>query len=210
MLLYYITDRRSFLGGPAAQRDALVSCIAESARAGVDYIQLREKDLDLDELELLAREALHVVRENSDTTKLLVNTHAEIALAVGADGVHLPANAPPASKIRGDWLRQCDRPPIIGVSAHFLDDVRTAQRQDASFTVFAPVFEKVAANLTGVGLEALREACAATEIPVLALGGVNVSNAAACLGAGAAGLAGIRLFQQHDVAATVRSLRALG
>src|SRR5271169_6502192 len=85
MLLCYITDRRGFAGDDAEQRTALLRRIAEAARVGVDYIQLREKDLQAAQLELLAREAIHLLRENSATTKLLINTHADIALAVGAD-----------------------------------------------------------------------------------------------------------------------------
>src|SRR6516162_11540861 len=99
MLLYYITDRKGFGGDESDQRAALLKRIAESARADVDYIQLREKELGIVDLELLAREALHVVRENSVTTKILINTHTEIALATGADGVHLPAESPPVSAV---------------------------------------------------------------------------------------------------------------
>jgi len=209
MLLYYITDRLGFPGTPAEQRSALLRCLAESARAEVDYIQLREKGEDSANLELLAREALHVVRENSKTTKLLINTHVDIALAIGADGVHLPANASPPSKVRGEWLQRGERAPVIGVSAHSVDEVQRAELDGATFAVFAPVFEKAAAGIKGVGLDALREACAAAGIPVLALGGINLSNAAACLENAAAGIAGIRLFQQANVAATVNALRNL-
>src|SRR5271166_1095130 len=81
MLLYYITDRRSFAGNDADQHAALLRRIAEAARSGIDFIQLREKDLQAAEIELLAREAIHLIRENSATTKLLINTHADIALA---------------------------------------------------------------------------------------------------------------------------------
>ena len=118
MLLYYITDRGGFEGNDAEQRAALLRCVAGAARAGVDYIQLREKDLSTDDLELLAREALHVVRESSATTKLLINTFTDVALAIGADGVHQPAGSPPASAVRAAWFAHSRLPPVIGVSAH--------------------------------------------------------------------------------------------
>ena len=91
MLLYYITDRKGFPGTESSQRAALLRRIADAARAGVDYIQLREKDLATDELRQLARAVVTAVRDNSSTTKLLINSHADIAIEVGTDGVHLPA-----------------------------------------------------------------------------------------------------------------------
>ena len=209
MLLYYVTDRKGFAGADADQCAALIRRIADAARAGVDCIQLREKDLITAKLELLAREALRVVRDNSATTRLLINTRADIALEVGADGVHLPANSPPTSEVRDNWLRHTSCEPLVGVSAHTIGDVERAESDGADFAVLAPVFEKVAAGTNGIGLNVLREACAGSRIPVLALGGVNLTNARSCLEAGAAGVAGIRLFQHGDVAETVIKLRAM-
>jgi len=208
VLLYYITDRKGFPGTESGQRAALLSRIADAARAGVDYIQLREKDLAPDELRRLARAAVKAVRENSSTTMLLVNTYADIAIAVGADGVHLPAGSRLANEIRDYWLRHTNREPIIGVSAHSVEDVLQAQAQGANFAVLAPIFEKAAIGGSGVGLDALRLA-SLHGFQVLALGGVTLANARSCLAAGAAGLAGIRLFQQGDIAETVRQLRDL-
>src|SRR6266849_1387827 len=165
-LLYYITDRSQFSGDEHARRHALLAKVAEAARARVDYIQLREKDLNTRELEILAREALTAVRtgvprrtENRELrtslrTRLLINSRTDVA-------------------------------------------------------VFAPVFEK--RNTLGTqpaSLAALREACRA-KIPVLALGGVTTENAASCLDAGSAGIAGIRLFQENKIEDVVRMLRAL-
>ncbi len=209
MLLYYITDRKGFAGTEAEHNIALLRRVAAAARAGVDYIQLREKDLGLADLELLARECLHAIRSESPTAQLLINTHANIALAVGADGVHLPGDAPPSSKVRAEWLGQTDREPLIGVSAHSVSDVRKAESEGASFAVLGPIYEKAVAKERGIGLEVLRKACANSTMSVLALGGVNLSNAGACLDAGAAGIAGIRLFQQGNVAQTIERLRAL-
>jgi thiamine-phosphate pyrophosphorylase len=220
MLLYYITDRRGFAGTGAEQRTAVLRRIAEASGAGIDYIQLREKELSPRELECLASEAVRAVRDNSRTAKVLINTRADIALACGADGVHLPSGELSASEIRALWMRCCHHEPLIGVSAHSLADVREAEAHGANFAVLAPIFEKVQTAVRGIGLDALREACSAGEqvygdesgsgrFAVLALGGVNLTNARACLEAGAAGLAGIRLFQSGKLLETVRKLREL-
>jgi thiamine-phosphate pyrophosphorylase len=209
MLLYYITDRKAFAGTDAQQRIALLRRIADAAQAGVNYIQLREKDLDSTDLELLAREALHVIRESNAATKLLINSAVEVALSVGADGVHLPSNSLPVPKIRDQWLRQTQQVPIIGVSSHSLRDIAQADAGGASFAVLAPIFEKVATGASGIGLDILAEACASSRIPVFALGGVKLGNARACLEAGASGIAGIRLFQEGGVSNSVDALRWL-
>jgi thiamine-phosphate pyrophosphorylase len=212
MLLYYITDRKSLAGTDAQQRSRLLVRIGEAAHAGVDYIQLREKDLAACDLERLARDAARTVRENSATAKLLVNGRADVALASGADGVHLPAGELAASEVRALWMQASDRAPVIAVSAHTIAEVRAAADQGANFAVLAPIFEKAHTDVRPVGIDALRAACASTlpaEFAVLALGGVTLANVEACLAAGAAGVAGIRLFQNGDIVETVRRLRAL-
>ena len=212
MLLYYITDRKSLAGTDAQQRSRLLVRIGEAAHAGVDYIQLREKDLAARDLERLARDAVQIVRENSATAKLLINGRADVALASGADGVHLPAGELAASEVRALWMQASDRAPVVAVSAHTIEEVRAAADQGASFAVLAPIFEKAHTDVRPVGIDALRAACASTlpaEFAVLALGGVTLANVEACLAAGAAGVAGIRLFQNGDIVETVRRLRAL-
>jgi thiamine-phosphate pyrophosphorylase len=220
MLLYYITDRTQFPGVDAEQRAALLRRIGEAARAGVDYIQLREKDLSARELESLTREAVNVVRDNSTDTKLLINGRADIALACDADGVHLPGGDLPASEVRTLWMKSAMRPPLLGVSAHSVADVRYAEAHGADFAVLAPIFEKAGTSAKAIGLTSLREACRAPSAPgdveapyrgsfrVLALGGANLANARDCIAMGAAGVAGIRLFQSGDVAETVKRLRS--
>jgi thiamine-phosphate pyrophosphorylase len=209
MLLYYITDRKGFDGAEPERRIVLLKRIGEAARAGVDYIQLREKDLSMVDLELLAREALRVMRENSMQAKFLINTHVDVALAIGADGVHLPQGSPPASAVRAAWFDHTKRPPVIGVSAHSVAEVPLAEVNGADFAVLAPIFEKAGTAIKGIGLGVLRKACAESCLPVFALGGVNLTNARACMDVGAAGIAGIRLFQNGDLAETVRQLREL-
>jgi len=221
MLLYYITDRTQLGAYDDEQRAALLIRIAEAARAGVDYIQLREKDLPTHSLELLGREALDAVRKNSSHTKLLINARPDVALAVGADGVHLPAQDLQASEVRSLWMKSSDRSPIVGVSAHSSADVRYAEAHGANFAVLAPIYEKADGTRMPIGLAELRESCSPlasspnTEVrhsarfSVLALGGVTLANAVECLDAGAAGIAGIRLFQSGDMYSTVEALRGM-
>jgi thiamine-phosphate pyrophosphorylase len=214
-LLYYITDRAQFPGDEPARRRSLLGKIAEATRCGVDYIQLREKDLTARELEILAREAVAVIRDNSlapkhqtQTTRLLINSRTDIAQAVGADGVHLPSNDIPSSEVRRIWSRcgagvPVRERPVVAISCHSKADVLCAESDGADFAAFAPVFGKQ--DAAGTGLEALREACQA-KIPILALGGVTLENAASCLKAGAAGIAAIRLFQKDRIEEVVRVL----
>ncbi|MFY9559076.1 MAG: thiamine phosphate synthase [Terriglobales bacterium] len=215
-LLYYITDRSQFAGNEPARRRALLAKIAEAARASVDYIQLREKDLTSRELEALAREAVATIRENMlttshqpPTTRLLINSRTDIAVTVGADGVHLRSDDISPSEVRRIWSlggagALARERPVITVSCHTKANILRAEFEAADFAVFAPVFEKKDAAL--VGLAALREACQA-KIPVLALGGVTLENASSCLEAGAAGIAAIRLFQENRIEEVVRVLQ---
>jgi thiamine-phosphate pyrophosphorylase len=202
-LLYYITDRSQLGGNELARRLALLAKVAEAASAGVDYIQLREKDLSARELETLAREAAGLVRENSRTSRLFINSRTDIALAAGADGVHLRAEDVAPHEVR-NWTPASN---LIAVSCHSVEDVFRAESEGADFVVFAPVFGKInTLDSQPAGLAVLREACRA-KIPVLALGGVTLKNAPSCLDAGAAGVAGIRLFQENRIEDVVRVLR---
>src|ERR1700758_4092954 len=107
-LLYYITDRHAFPGDERFQRERLVHKIEEAAEAGVDYIQLREKDLSTRDLEALAREAANIVHETNRRMKgrsaaFLVNSRTDVALAIGAEGVHLRAADLDAEEVRRVW-----------------------------------------------------------------------------------------------------------
>jgi thiamine-phosphate pyrophosphorylase len=218
-LLYYITDRTQFPGDEPARRCAVLAKIAEAARANVHYIQLREKDLSTRELEQLAREAAHIIQElrtvNRELrTRLLINSRTDIAIAVGADGVHLRSDDVSPEEVRHVWAScgagtLASGKPQIAVSCHRLRDVDRAQSESADFAVFAPVFEKKdRPDTQPAGLAVLREACR-SKIPVLALGGVNLDNADSCVKAGAAGIAAIRLFQENKIEDIVRAMRAL-
>ncbi|HZI56671.1 MAG TPA: thiamine phosphate synthase [Verrucomicrobiae bacterium] len=209
--LYYITDRSQFPGDGRDQERLLLKKIAECAAAGVDMIQLREKDLSARSLEKLALKAMAAL--GSSSTRLLMNSRTDVALACGAHGVHLPANDLPASEARATFAHAgVSGPgvhPIIGVSAHSVAEVASAEAHGADFAVFAPVFEK-SGTANHEGLEQLRRICHradAAHMPVLALGGITLENARQCIEAGAAGIAAIRLFQQNDVHAVVQLLR---
>ena len=217
LLLCYITDRSAFGADEPTRRRRLLDKIAEATHAGVDYIQLREKDLSTRELEYLAREAVGLMNElRAETqelqTALLINSRTDVARAVGAAGVHLRSNDISPMEVKQIWtsfVGLSRREPLIGVSCHSPAEVAHAEAQGATFAVFAPVFEKKDAPGTKpTGLVQLREACKA-KIPVLALGGVTLENAKSCLDAGAGGIAGIRLFQDNHVAAIVERLRQL-
>jgi thiamine-phosphate pyrophosphorylase len=220
-LLYFITDRSRFAGDECARHRALLDKVAEAARAGVDYIQLREKDLNTRELEKLARDVVAVLdstRLRTGTrerrTQILVNSRTDIALAAGADGVHLRGDDIAISEVRqisglNLQLRQSANHFLVAKSCHSAAEVQRAESEGADFIVFAPVFEKNnSAGTMPAGVAALREACRA-KIPVLALGGVTLENAASCLDAGATGIAGIRLFQDNKIEDVVGALRAL-
>lgn len=206
-LLYYITDRRQFAGDEQQQCAKLRQRIAECAAAGVDYIQLREKGLSLRELERLAREAVAAIPAGSNA-RLLINSRADIALACGAQGVHLPADSISAAEVRAIWMKvsPSGTTPVIGVSAHSLQEVLSAEAHGADFVVFGPMFEKQGRS-NPTGLEELRKVCSQAAIPVLALGGVTAENARLCLEAGAAGIAGIRLFQLGEADEAARKVR---
>lgn len=217
MLLYYITDRCQFTGSEAARRRALLHKIAEASACRVDFIQLRENDLPTRELELLAQAAVRTIREkfqpgNDKTprTRLLINSRVDVAIACWADGVHLRSNDIQPADARAAWgwgagaREACS--PLVAVSCHTTAEVVRAASDGADFAVFAPVFEKKDMPGAATGSTALRDACQ-QRIPVLALGGVSLSNARSCLESGAAGVAGIRLFQDGDIAEVVRVLR---
>jgi thiamine-phosphate pyrophosphorylase len=191
MQLCAITDRKQ-------AAPALLTLVEGWSNGGVDFIQLREKDLAPPELEMLARK----VREKIEGSRarLLVNIStpaaASLALAAGAHGVHLAGQ--PRAGAAASVRRVFGDEAIISVPCHGIEDIEVAAAEKVDLMLFSPVFEKFPTSLTH-GLEGLRRACAAAQgTPVFALGGVTRANAPDCVAAGAAGVAGIRLFCGND------------
>jgi thiamine-phosphate pyrophosphorylase len=202
MLRYAITSRALYPGDELQQQTALLRQASRWIADDIDIIQLREKDLSATNIAALAREILLAIAMTTSPTKLLINSRPDIALATGAHGIHLtaaPDELTPA-QVRSLYVSANLPAPVITVSCHTLEDVRRAHENHADALLFAPVFEKILAGqiiTPGQGIDRLRAAClAASPIPVYALGGVTLENAPACLEAGAAGIAGIRLFHQ--------------
>ena len=185
----------------------MINLVGAAARAGVDYIQIRERDLPGRELLALACKARE--RAGGLSAKLLINERVDIALAAGLDGVHLPSNAVGPRRIR----MIAPEGFVIGVSCHSTDQLRRAEDEGADFAVFGPVFDTPSKRQYGepLGLESLTRACQAVELPVLALGGVGVDRVPSCVEAGAAGVAAISMFQSGvEIAQVVRRLRGGG
>jgi thiamine-phosphate pyrophosphorylase len=218
-ILCYVTDRRAFEAAPISSQSApsdsesfrvqaLRDCISRAAAAGTDWFQIREKDLDTRSLLELVRFAVSQTRASSE--RVLVNDRLDIALAADAAGVHLGEKSLPLEAV-AEWRRTTGRLDFqIGVSCHSLESARAAERGGADYIFFGPIYATPSKAAFGApqGIERLREVCASLEIPVLAIGGVNLENARACISAGAAGIAAIRLFQDAaDSAKLVAQLK---
>jgi thiamine-phosphate pyrophosphorylase len=169
-------------------------------------VQIRERDLS-------AREIFYIAKRLTDssagtTTQILVNDRADIAESAGA-GVHLRADSLTVDVVRAAFGTDM----LVGVSTHTPAELSEAEESGADFAVFGPVFETASKKQYGepVGIEALRKVTTHLTIPVLALGGVNLSNFWEALDAGAAGIAGISMFAEaHDLRNLVATIKSHG
>lgn len=228
-ILCCVTDRRAIpvanpLAGDSAGGDdsrgigALRDFIGKIAAAGVNWIQIREKDLDAQQLCGLASAAVEMAR--ATRVRIIVNDRLDVALAARAAGVHLGETSLPVAAAVS-WKRAASQSDahaiipadfLIGASCHSLESAVQAERGGADYVFFGPVFTTPLKAAFGEpqGLTRLEQVCRAVRIPVLGIGGVTLENAAACIDAGASGIAAIRLFQEaRDPAALVARLRAI-
>jgi thiamine-phosphate pyrophosphorylase len=204
-LLCYVTDRHTLPGvSPSQQLTALVQKIDELLAAGIDWVQIREKDLSARELASLTRQAVQAVAKHAPHTpraRVLVNDRLDVAIAERAGGVHLGEQSLPVAEAKrliqsAQAKGMLANDFLLGVSCHSIDGAK-ADAAGADYIFFGPVFPTPSKQKFGPpqGLARLTEVCRAVSIPVLAIGGITPENAKACLRAGAAGIAAIRLFQ---------------
>jgi thiamine-phosphate pyrophosphorylase len=218
-LLCYVTDRRALPEvNPSDPLAALARKIEEVVSAGIDWVQIREKDLPTAELASLTRQCLKIASKlsakRSSVTRILVNDRLDVAIAERASGVHLGEKSLPVAEAKRlvESARQkqaIDGSFLIGVSCHSVQAAIAAQRDGADYIFFGPVFPTPSKAAYGEpqGLPRLAQLCRSVSIPVLAIGGVTLQNAQSCIAAGAAGLAAIRLFQNaHDLTNIVERL----
>jgi thiamine-phosphate pyrophosphorylase len=184
----------------APEFQAILTQVSAAVSAGIDLIQIREKNLSARVLFELCEQAVRLT--TGTATRLLVNDRADIAAGAGADGVHLTTRSIDASTIRKTFGEEL----LIGASTHSLDEAVAARDGGADFIVFGPIFEtpsKVEYG-TPVGLGQLSKvARELAPLPVIALGGVTLANARDCLDAGASGIAGISIFGDDEALASV-------
>ena len=218
MLLYAITDRQTAAAAAFDEQSRQVRLVELArcwAAGGVDLVQVREKDLEPEAMISLTRAVVAAVRDAAPglPARVLLNISTVeqlwLADAAGVDGVHLAGSFPCHA-----WSEARAAIGLLSVACHGQEDIAAAREAGADLAVFAPVFEKPLAagsgmpRLAGRGVAMLSEACrVAGEMPVIALGGVTPENAAACMAAGAAGVAGIRLFMDTAENAAWRRLR---
>jgi len=211
-----VTDRKALTGDKSLP--GLLDVIRAAAAAGVDWVQIREKDLPARDLLTLVKEAVDLasVRPGSiraRSIKVIVNDRLDVALAAGAAGVHLGhASAPAREVVR--WCRAGNAPAdfLVGVSCHSLEGAQEAESAGASYTYFGPIYETPSKIPFGKphGIEELAQVANAVSTPVIAIGGINESNAAQCIRAGAAGLAAIRMIQNAaDATALKKAIDAI-
>jgi thiamine-phosphate pyrophosphorylase len=198
--LYLITDRKTVPAGRS-----LLESVEQALAGGVRALQLRDKDLPADELYRCAMALRSLTLRYG--ARLLINDRIDVALAIGADGVHLGEHSLPTRAAR----QLLGREAIIGRSTHHAEDIISAAREGVDFVTFSPVYFTPSKAPYGPpqGLEALRRACASAPLPVLALGGIRRDRIPEVRAAGASGVALISaILAASDPEAATRALLA--
>ncbi|HVB85118.1 MAG TPA: thiamine phosphate synthase [Candidatus Dormibacteraeota bacterium] len=202
-IVCYVTDRKALGSGSSFKPP--IATIRAAVAAGVDWVQIREKDLVARDLLALTTSAISATNEarkaQTTSARVIVNDRLDVALTAGAAGVHLGRNSISVADV-ARWCRGGNAPPefLIGVSCHSFEEARQAQAAGANYIFFGPVYDTPSKRPFGPphGVQRLAEVCGALRIPVVAIGGVDGKNAAECLRAGAAGIAAIRFFQEDS------------
>jgi thiamine-phosphate pyrophosphorylase len=179
-MLMVVSDRRRLQGR------TLADLARAAARAGVDWMQVREKDLGGG---ALLREARDVMAAAAGSRlRVAINGRADVAFAAGAQGVHLPEQGLPARDVRDAF------PGLeVGVSCHALEAARRAEEAGAHYVVLGPVFATTGKDRP-IGLQVLAAAVRALGLPLLAIGGITPANVASVWATGVAGVAAIGAF----------------
>lgn len=186
-MLCMVTDRHR--GGPEWRAD-IPRRVAAAARAGMDLVQVRERDLDGAALFTLVRDCVEAVA--GTTARVVVNDRVDVALAAGAHGVHLRGDSFAAARVR----TMSGPRFVIGRSVHSAEEAGAVAAQGGlDYLLFGTVFETGSkAGRPAAGVNRLGEAAAATSVPVLAIGGMTLETIEATAATGAAGIAAIGLF----------------
>ena len=205
-ILCYVTDASALSAAPtdAASETNYAENLVERAslalRAGVNWVQVRDKNLSARMLQVSTVDIRLIAQEVG--ARVIVNDRLDVAVAAQAGGVHLGRESLPVKEVASWRAKEKPSKPVlqdflIGASCHSLEEARAAALDGADYLIFGPVFETPSKMKFGapLGIEKLRAVCAETRIPVLAIGGIDLSNAGRCFEAGAAGIAAIRLFQ---------------
>ncbi len=205
-----MTDRRSLAGAPALTTELQLQKIEQAAKAGVDWIQIREKDLSGRQLAKLSEQA---ILRAGDGSAVLVNDRLDVAITTGASGVHLGEHSLPPMEVRKlISQRLAGRKFLLGASVHSMEGAVEAEQAEADYVIFGPVYSTPSKAGFGPpqGSQRLREVCQRLTIPVLAIGGITLESAGDVMAAGAAGIAAIRLFQDSgNLDDLVRDLRKI-
>jgi thiamine-phosphate pyrophosphorylase len=198
--LYVITDE-GIAGGRSHAGIA-----QQAVLGGADIIQLRDKSLSCRELAVVGREIAGITRKAGAV--FLVNDRVDVAVACGADGVHLGQD-----DMRVSTARQLGPPGfIIGVSVGTVKEAVAAEREGADYVALSPVFSTASKENAGpgYGLDRLREIRRAVSLPIIAIGGINLQNVQDVIAAGADGIAVISsVVASPDITGAARELKGL-